>query len=894
MAPSTHFYGFTRSLTWILLILSQVDKISSLPLQDAAVFPLPQAAVDKIIDVLPDSLYDLPLSVNMLEGRAAMPQSAIVTPSSSVKKSKDATSKTATSLATSIVTSQPSSAGPSDTAGLITTVTSGGLTIQSVIPDLEPGTTGTVISTLEREGESAVPPFNTKPIPTPSGVLQPIKGNLTTVIPEQRMNLMAGDIFQPLASEDPGTIIPRRGDHPAPRTGITTGGSLQTNKFYANFFLGGQTQSTWTHPYSLQWTKGQGAAKSWGVSIAHIRSEQRVFGPGNPAQYYINPIGLHSVIMSAAELGGSTQLTTKNLLAFSVDVELRAAPGAAPLITMPLVQGMGFVSSIYQGATPLIQSDVFFRSIAGPIAVNGANKYRITTEDNQSWLLYATPNSGAAPTFSLTSNTAIRGPGGFRGTIQIAKNPAGAAGEGFYDRAVGAYPTGATISGSVSGRSGSYTFAFNKGGNTARPLIMYALPHHVQSFDGATAGAKVEMRLQTTTKGVAQAVIADRWTMVENNLPADVGFAPWSPARGSATTLNGNVMTLMNNVAGSELNQDFNQQTNLDSMYFSGKGLAKFASVVYAVRDLSKNPGLANAGLQKLKAAFDVFVQNRQKNPLNYETAWRGVVSVAGYRDAGLDFGGTYYNDHHFHYGYFVYAAAVIGYLDPAWLSQGRNKAWVNMLVRDFANSVHGDFFPFSRSFDWYHGHSWAKGLFESADGKDQESTSEDSFASYALKMWGRVTGDVNMEARGNLMLSIQARSFQNYFLMDSGNTNQPAQFIGNKVTGILFENKVDHITYFGANTEYIQGIHMIPLAAPSTLIRTPKFVREEWDQYFSNGRVDRVQGGWRSILYANLAIIDPRAAYNFFANPNFDAGTLDGGASRTWSLAWCAGLGGA
>lgn len=74
-------------------------------------------------------------------------------------------------------------------------------------------------------------------------------------------------------------------------------------------------------------------------------------------------------------------------------------------------------------------------------------------------------------------------------------------------------------------------------------------------------------------------------------------------------------MTLMNNVAGSELNQDFNQQTNLDSMYFSGKGLAKFASVVYAVRDLSKNPGLANAGLQKLKAAFDVFVQNRQKNP---------------------------------------------------------------------------------------------------------------------------------------------------------------------------------------------------------------------------------------------------------------------------------------
>jgi endoglucanase Acf2 len=38
--------------------------------------------------------------------------------------------------------------------------------------------------------------------------------------------------------------------------------------------------------------------------------------------------------------------------------------------------------------------------------------------------------------------------------------------------------------------------------------------------------------------------------------------------------------------------------------------------------------------------------------------------------------------------------------------------------------------------FDWYHGHSFAKGLFESADGKDEESSSEDAFFAYAIKMW--------------------------------------------------------------------------------------------------------------------------------------------------------------
>ena len=111
----------------------------------------------------------------------------------------------------------------------------------------------------------------------------------------------------------------------------------------------------------------------------------------------------------------------------------------------------------------------------------------------------------------------------------------------------------------------------------------------------------------------------------------------------------------------------------------------------------------------------------------------------------------------------------------------------MNALVRDAANpSLKDNLFPFSRMFDWYHGHSFAKGLFESADSKDEESTSEDVFFSYAIKMWGYVNRDRSMEARGNLMLSIQARTLTDYFLMQRNNVNQPSNFIGNKVTGIV------------------------------------------------------------------------------------------------------------
>lgn len=266
-------------------------------------------------------------------------------------------------------------------------------------------------------------------------------------------------------------------------------------------------------------------------------------------------------------------------------------------------------------------------------------------------------------------------------------------------------------------------------------------------------------------------------------------------------------------------------------------------------------------------------------------------MSSASYQtgDSGADFGNTYYNDHHFHYGYHVLAAAVIAHLDPRWLDA--NKDYVNTLVRDFANpSAKDTWFPQNRMFDWYHGHSFAHGLYESADGRDQESSSEDTMASYALKMWGLVSGDANMAARGNLQLSVLARSANNYFLYMSSNTVQPANFIGNKVAGILFENKIDHTTYFGANIEYIQGIHMLPLIPATQLVRGQDFVAEEWDQYFDAGRADKVDGGWKGVLYGNLATIDPKAAFDFFSKEGFDQSWLDGGASLTWYLAYSAG----
>lgn len=86
----------------------------------------------------------------------------------------------------------------------------------------------------------------------------------------------------------------------------------------------------------------------------------------------------------------------------------------------------------------------------------------------------------------------------------------------------------------------------------------------------------------------------------------------------------------------------------------------------------------------------------------------------------------------------------------------------------------------------------------------------------------------------------------------------------------------------------------MLPLLPFSTYTRNQNFVQEEWNTFFSNGRVDQTEGGWRGILYANLAIVDPKASYNWFKNTSLNPNYIDGGASRTWYLAFAAGLGGA
>jgi endo-1,3(4)-beta-glucanase len=97
-----------------------------------------------------------------------------------------------------------------------------------------------------------------------------------------------------MASNAPPQQISSRDDHPVKKLGIQDGDvPIETNKFYANFFLGGQGSSVWTHPYSLSWAKGNG--KTWGMAVSHVERSQFAWGEGDVPRYFIGYASLHRI-----------------------------------------------------------------------------------------------------------------------------------------------------------------------------------------------------------------------------------------------------------------------------------------------------------------------------------------------------------------------------------------------------------------------------------------------------------------------------------------------------------------------------------------------------------------------------------------------------------------------
>ncbi|MFI8221474.1 glycosyl hydrolase [Streptomyces sp. NPDC085932] len=316
--------------------------------------------------------------------------------------------------------------------------------------------------------------------------------------------------------------------------------------------------------------------------------------------------------------------------------------------------------------------------------------------------------------------------------------------------------------------------------------------------------------------------------------------------------------------------------------YWTGKALGRLAQLVPLAEQIGET-AIRDKLVGLIKGRLQDWFTAGGSHELSYDREWK---TLTGYPASyGSD---TELNDHHFHYSYYVFAAAIVAQYDPAWAA---NSAWggmVRTLVRDAANPSRTDTaFPFLRGFDVYAGHSWASGHQGFAAGNNQESSSESTNLSTGLILWGSVTGDVALRDLGVYLLTTESEAIAQYWF-DADEQVFPSSF-GHDTAGIVWGSGAAYATWWTANPEEIHGINVLPVTGGSLhLAREKEAIRRNLAE------MERENGGpaveWRDLLWEFQALADPAAAH-----ARWTAGhttyTPEAGESRAHTYHWIAAL---
>jgi len=439
--------------------------------------------------------------------------------------------------------------------------------------------------------------------------------------------------------------------------------------------------------------------------------------------------------------------------------------------------------------------------------------------------------------------------------------------------------------------------------NPNNEMIMFALPHHQEIL-----APDVLSKLCTISLlGPVCLVEGNVWNMYEG-LPFVDFLAPRHPDPKYIPVL---AEALVKDI---EYKIPSNFLSGAGDTYFSGKTIAKLARILL-IHEEVKNlcttefsgrsdsdyaevckdlelPGddQVEDALNQLREAVTVWVKTNVEAPFTYDEAWGGLVSCGciyqagnctnqlpdcpAYTDQGLNFGNGFYNDHHFHYGYHVYAAAALAHFDSSWAID--HYEYVSLFVRDYANpSEEDEFFPVFRNKDWYRGHSWASGLTEPMfrNIMNQESSSEAVMAYEAVALFGKTmatifqdAGDANMVSVAKRMHNIgltltatEIRSTQRYWqVQHSGDGSKDIfpELYAASVVGILWETSAEFTTWFGNAPYLIYGIQLLPLTAISEQLDRLEWAKEIYKPLIESCNGACVSEGWSIQVNGIMATI--------------------------------------
>jgi endoglucanase Acf2 len=259
-----------------------------------------------------------------------------------------------------------------------------------------------------------------------------------------------------------------------------------------------------------------------------------------------------------------------------------------------------------------------------------------------------------------------------------------------------------------------------------------------------------------------------------------------------------------------------------------------------------------------------------------YDEQAMGIVGLTP------SFGSDEFNDHHFHYGYFLYAAGVLTQDNPDLAK--KLQPVMDLVAADIGSNAGNGSFPDRRVFDVYAGHSWASGTSPFADGNNQESSSEAITAWTGLAKWAKSSGNDALEAEAIWMLSTEAQAGLDYWT-NFDNAEPIYSGYGHKIVTLNWGGKRDYATWFSPEPAAMLGILVIPMSPASTYLGgDPERITANVDEA-TGGKFDQKFGDFL-LMYAALAGDDQRKTALEAARSLADE-WIDDGNSRAYLLAW-------
>ncbi len=324
----------------------------------------------------------------------------------------------------------------------------------------------------------------------------------------------------------------------------------------------------------------------------------------------------------------------------------------------------------------------------------------------------------------------------------------------------------------------------------------------------------------------------------------------------------------------------------LGDTYGDGKWMGKIASLIPIAEQYGRDDD-AKALRERLRKRLEEWFtattadgKPKDRGVFYYDDRWGTLIGYPAAYGSDVEL-----NDHHFHYGYFLRAAAEIARHDPKWAADDQWGGMVKLLIRDIADPDRKDAqFPFLRNFDPYAGHSWASGHAKFGDGNNQESSSEAMNAWTGLILWGEATGDADLRDLGIYLYTTEMNAIDEYWF-DVRGENFPKGYTPSVVT-MVWGGKGANGTWFSAKPEHVHGINWLPIHGGSLYLgRHPDYVEKNYSALLKeNGGTNWT--AWEDLIWMYRALDDPADAIKQMTAAG-DRFPVEGGNSRANAYHW-------